>query len=222
MLPPVGKSRSGLERFMRGLSTAKRILAASGILLIAFAVSAVAGSNLYYKVALHVVSSTERTCESGRPDIHDCDGINTTYQGCGEFDVFPVFFDLVEVRRIEYALIWPVEWGTCAFTACAGDNVIGDIVSAGDGIAHEWTGCRQAQILIPGYARFSASTSPGIVALGTNPTTGFLGVTDCQGNSDLAIGVSAAGVCGIPGEDPCDCGCDSGQRTWGAIKSMFR
>ena len=184
--------------------------------------AALAGSNLYYKAALHVTPHEERTCTTGRPEITDCAEIATVYPGCDDFDVFPVFFDLVEVGRVEYGLSWPVQWGDCVFTPCAGDNIIGDIVSSGDGIAHEWDQCYQAEIVIPGYAWFSSPVTPGQIVLTTDPLTGFLGATDCDGARDFAIGLAASGVCGMPGEDPCDCGCGSEPRTWSAIKSMFR
>jgi hypothetical protein len=181
-----------------------------------------AGSNLSYKAALHVMPHEERMCTSGWPEITDCSGINTVYAGCGDFDVFPVFFDLVEIGRIEYALAWPAAWGDCVFTPCAGDNITGGIVSSGDGIAHEWNECHQAEIVIPGYAWFSSPVTPGQIVLTTNPLTGFLGATDCTGTRDLAIGLAASGVCGMPGDDPCSCGCGSEPHTWGGIKTLFR
>jgi hypothetical protein len=181
-----------------------------------------AGSNLYYKAALHITPHEARTCDTGWPEITDCADINTVYAGCEDFDVFPVFFDLVEVRGIEYALTWPAGWGDCAFTSCAGDRTIGGITASGDGIAHEWDQCLQTEIFIPGYAWFSSPVGPGQLVLAPNPNTGFLGVTDCDGTRDFAIGLAASGVCGIPGEDPCDCGCASEPRTWSELKSMFR
>lgn len=184
--------------------------------------TAVGGGNLNYKAALHVTPHAERTCEAGWPEIADCNGINTVYPGCGDFDVFPVFFDLAEVGRIEYALVWPAAWGECVFTPCAGDNITGSIFSPGDGIAHEWNQCYQADIVIPGYAWFSSPVTPGQLILTTNPLTGFLGATDCAGTRDFAIGLAASGVCGMPGEDPCSCGCASQPHSWSEIKSMFR
>jgi hypothetical protein len=183
---------------------------------------ATAGSNLFYKAALHVVPHEERTCEAAWPEITDCAQVNTTYEGCYDFDVFPVFFDLVEVGRLEYGMSWPAGWGDCLFTACAGDRTLGGIVSPGDGIAHEWDECHQAEIVVPGYAWFSSTVTPGQIVLVANPSTGFFGATDCDGARDFAIGVAASGVCGIPGEDPCTCGCGVEASTWSEIKTMFR
>jgi hypothetical protein len=195
---------------------------AAALLSLVLAGVALAGSNLYYKAALHIVPHEERTCAAGWPDISDCAEINTVFEGCGDFDVFPVFFDLAEVGRLEYGLGWPVEWGDCVFIPCAADQVTGDIVSAGDGIAHDWDQCHRAEVVIPGYAWFASPVTPGQVVLTPNPSTGFLGATDCNGTRDFAIGLAASGVCGIPGEDACDCGCASEPSTWSGLKSMFR
>ena len=201
---------------------ARTTLLTSTALIFLLSGIALAGSNLSFKAALHIVPHEERTCISGWPEITDCSEINTVYPGCDDFDVFPVFFDLAEVRRIEYGLAWPAAWGDCAFTPCAGDNITGAIVSPGDGIAHEWDACRQAEIVVPGYAWFSSMSTPGQIVLTVNPLTAFLGATDCAGTRDFAIGLAASGVCGMPGDDPCSCGCGSEAHTWGGIKSMFR
>ncbi len=210
-----------MDRDQRRLRLVRGTLSAAAFLSLLFS-TALAGSNLYYKAALHVLPHESRTCTAAWPVITACAGITTAHPGCGDFDVFPVFFDLVEVGRIEYGLTWPAQWGDCVFTPCAGDNVVGGIVSPGDGIAHEWDRCFQAEIVIPGYAWFSPTVTPGQITLATNPLTGFLGATDCDGVRDFAIGLAASGVCGIPGEDPCACGCASEPRTWSGIKSMFR
>jgi hypothetical protein len=211
-----------MEQTQRRIGLIQIALLATIFLSLFLPGAAAAGSNLYYKAALHVMPHDERTCTTAWPEIADCAEIATVYAGCDDFDVFPVFFDLTEGRRIEYALSWPAQWGDCVFAPCAGDNIIGNIVSPGDGIAHEWDQCYQAEIVIPGYAWFSSPVTPGQIILATNPLTGFLGVTDCDGARDFAIGLAASGVCGIPGEDPCDCGCASEPLTWSELKSMFR
>ena len=211
-----------MEMTIRDIRLIQMALTTTASLSLLLSGTVMAGSNLYYKAALHVTPHEERTCEAGRPEITACSEIATVHPGCDDFDVFPVFFDLAEAMRIEYALSWPAAWGDCVFTPCAGDNIIGGIASPGDGIAHEWDQCYRAEIVIPGYAWFSSPPTPGQIILTTNPLTGFLGVTDCDGARDFAIGLAAAGVCGMPGEDPCDCGGASEPRTWSEIKSMFR
>jgi hypothetical protein len=214
--------REVADQVRKGKRMIKKAVSLALILTLGLSGTVLAGSNLYYKVALHVMPHEDRTCDTNWPAISDCTGINTVYDGCSDFDVFPVFFDLEEVQRIEYALGWPADWGDCVFTACAGDNIIGNIVSAGEGIVHEWSQCHQNQIVITGYAWFDSPVTPGQLVLIPNPATGFLGVTDCEGRKDFAIGLAASGVCGIPGEDPCDCGCASEPSTWSEIKSLFQ
>jgi hypothetical protein len=211
-----------MEQANRRRPSKSAILFIAVVLTLLLSGTLLAGSNLSYKAALHVIRHDERTCTSGWPEIADCGGINTAYPGCDDFDVFPVFFDLTEVERIEYGLSWPVAWGACVYTPCAGDAIAGGIVLPGDGIAHDWDQCYQADMVIPGYATFSSPVTPGQIVITANPLTGFLGATDCGGTRDLSVGLAAAGVCGIPGEDPCSCGCGSELNTWGAVKSMFR
>lgn len=218
------ESRTGdiMEPIRRHRYIAQMILLAVAVVSLLLAGTVLAGNNLYYKAALHIAPHEERTCEAGWPEIADCTEINTVFPGCDDFDVFPVFFDLAEARRLEYGLSWPAQWGDCVFMSCAGDHTTGSIVSTGDGIAHEWDQCHQAEVVVTGYAWFSSPVAPGQLILIPNPQTGFLGATDCDGTRDFAIGLAVSGVCGIPGDNPCDCGCASEPRTWSELKSMFR
>jgi hypothetical protein len=88
-------------------------------------------------------------------------------------------------------------------------------------MAHEWNECQQVWGVIAGYAWFDAPPVPGIIVPSVNPASGGFGVTDCSGSWDLAIGTASSGVCGFPGDDPCDCGCPSNSRTWSEIKALF-
>jgi hypothetical protein len=220
LLPPIEENAMGL--ISRYTWPVLMLVLATACMSIVFPASSMAGSNLYCKAALHVTSHEERTCDAGWPAIAECGDINTVFPGCDDFDVFPVFFDLAEVSRLEYALSWPAAWGDCVFIPCAGDHMAGGIASPGDGIAHEWDQCHLAEVVIPGYAWFSSPVTPGQIVLTANPATGFLGATDCNGTRDFVIGLAASGVCGIPGEDPCSCGCTSDLHTWGEIKRLFR
>jgi hypothetical protein len=154
--------------------------------------------------------------------ITDCADIVTSYGGCGEFDAFPVFFQLAEASMIEYGLNWPPDWGSCVYASCTGDNVIGDIVRPGDGMIHEWNDCQEVWGVIAGYAWFDAPPAPGVIVPTVNPVSGRFGVTDCNGSWDLAIGTASSGVCGVPGDDPCDCGCPADPKTWSEIKALFK
>ena len=184
--------------------------------------SASAGRNPDLKIAIHVVPHEDRSCGGPWPRITDCSEISSTYEGCDGFDVFPVFYDVSEVKRIEYGLTWPPGWGSCTFTACGGDIVTGDIVSPGDGVVHEWNECQFGWSLVPGYARFGPPAFPASVAPTSSSVTGSLGATDCHGEWNTPAGIASAGVCGVPGEDPCACGCGVDASSWSAIKAIFR
>jgi hypothetical protein len=179
------------------------------------------GQNFQVKAALHVLPHEDRDCSTDFFNDTATTEIYTTYEGCGGFDVFPVFFDLVEVTRLQYGLTWPSDWGTCVFTPCAGDQVEGAISSPGDGVTHMWDVCYETSVVVTGFAWFGPVAPPATISLTVNPTASFIGPTDCSGSSDFLIGLAAAGVCGIPGEDPCDCGCPVDPQTWGAIKRLF-
>jgi hypothetical protein len=200
----------------------KRLTTVAILVVLVLATGALAGSNANYRFAVHIMPHETRTCSSNMPVITDCTQIVTTYGDCGEFDAFPVFYELTEVSRIEYGLKWPASWGSCIYTACAGDNVQGDIVWPGDGVIHEWNECQTFWGVVAGYAWFGPPAEPGIIVPTVNPGSGIFGVTDCQGSRDLAIGSASSGVCGIPGDDPCTCGCRSGSRTWSEVKALFK
>jgi len=191
------------------------------LLVMVMAASALAGKNSDYRFSIHIMPHEERTCSTNMPVITDCTDIETSYEGCGEFDAFPVFYQLAEVSRIEYGLTWPASWGSCVYTSCAGDNVTGDIVLPGDGMVHEWNDCQTFWGVIAGYAWFDAPPAPGIIVPTISSVSGTFGATDCDGSRDLAIGIASSGVCGIPGDDPCDCGCPVEPKTWSAIKALF-
>lgn len=200
----------------------RRTLSIVFTLIFMVATSALAGKNANYRFAVHIMPHETRTCSSNMPVITDCTEIVTTYSDCGEFDAFPVFYELTEVSRIEYGLNWPATWGSCIYTPCAGDNVLGDIVSPGDGMVHEWNECQTLWGMVAGYAWFGAPAAPGIIVPTVSPVSGVFGVTDCDGSRDLAVGISSSGICGMPGDDPCTCGCISETKTWSAVKVLFQ
>jgi hypothetical protein len=183
--------------------------------------SALAGANDYHKVAIHILPHEDRSCSENFPIISQCPDIIHTYLGCDDIDVFPVFFDLAEVSAIEYGLVWPIAWGDCIYTTCAGDVITGTIVSPGDGVLHEWHTCHPGPVIIPGYAWIGSTDPPAGLAPVPHPGTGFIGTTDCDGVKDVPIGIYSGGVCGVPGDDPC-CACGTKKLTWGEIRLMFR
>ncbi len=199
-----------------------RLIAIGVLLVLVITSMAVAGRNSNYRFAVHIMPHETPTCSSNMPEITDCTDIVTSFNDCVEFDAFPVFYELTEVSRIEYGLNWPASWGSCVYTPCAGDNVTGDIVWPGDGMVHEWNDCQTFWGVIAGFAWFAAPPEPGIIIPTVSSVSGAFGATDCDGSRDLAIGTASSGVCGIPGDDPCTCGCVSEPKTWSAVKALFK
>ncbi|MFH1313840.1 MAG: hypothetical protein ABIJ00_11530 [Candidatus Eisenbacteria bacterium] len=198
-----------------------RIYVLAALLCVLLSAAGFAGSNEKHKVALHILPHESRSCSENFPVIEQCPGIIHTYLGCGEIDVFPVFFDLIEVTALEYGLTWPAVWGNCVYTACGGDVINGNIASPGDGISHQWSSCRQVPVIIPGYAWVGIQGLGGGIAPVAHPGTGLIGTTDCDAGKDVPLGIYSAGVCGVPGDDPC-CLCGTRKTTWGEIRMIFR
>jgi uncharacterized repeat protein (TIGR01451 family) len=161
----------------------------------------VGGGNPAAKVAVHVMPhDAHRTCNSGVPEAVICLDINTTYEGCGDMDVFPVFYDVSEYLGVEYGLDWP---GTesCTFTHCS-DLRIGEIVWPGDGISQVWFSCQPGPTAIPGWG-WIYTTEPGLVSVAPHPYAQEVHILDCLEALDQPIYRASAGVCGFPGDDPC-------------------
>jgi uncharacterized repeat protein (TIGR01451 family) len=173
-------------------------------LVAAFSQTTLAGSNPTHKIAVHVMPHGA-TCK-GLPSFETCSDIQTTYPGLGDIDVVPVFFDLVEFTVVEFGLTWPTEWGTMAYTRCAGDMAVGEIVEPGGGTATVWTTCQQAWSVAHGHGWLTASV-PGTVTAVANPATGDYGTVDCDLGGldpyDPPLVVLAARVGGGLGDDPC-------------------
>lgn len=159
-----------------------------------------AGHNAGAKVAVHVLPHDNRTCADEFPVISYCGDIITTYEGCGDVDFFPVFFGLVEFTGAEYGMIWAGS-GSCLFTSCS-DLTIGEINWSGDGISHTWFDCHVGSEIIPGWGWISCG-EPGAICVVEHPGSQALIVTDCQFLEDPAVMSFCAGVCGVPGMDPC-------------------
>jgi hypothetical protein len=182
------------------------------------------GVNSDHKLAIHL-KAHPTSCGSGFPSFASCSAITTTYPGCGDVDVVPVFFDLVEVTAVELALEWPREWGSMSWVRCKGDIDVGGIVRSGDGTAIAWTACERAWSIAPGFGWLTAYT-PGVVRAVPHPSTGDYGVVDCGRMPDQVYDYpkwepGVAGVCGATGDNPC-VPKGGAETTWGGIKSIFR
>jgi len=191
--------------------------------LLVFLVSACRAGDEDVKVAIHVQAHhADQTCEN-LPALEGCGDFVTTYSGCGDIDVFTVFFDFEGLRVTEWALDWPAEWGSGITTHC-GLLSINDIIMPGDWISLAWGDCQPGPTKISAWTLLDANT-PGRVDPIPRPVYGtlppFLGILDCDFMEVDVICVFGAGVCGDFGDDPC--GPSAAEpTTWGGIKNMFR
>jgi hypothetical protein len=196
------------------------------VALVAASAYAGMGSNPSNKVALHV-KSHPTSCAEGYPVFLDCLSIQTTYPGCGDVDVMPVFYDLVEFTAVEFGLAWLHDpSASMLWTRCKGDAAVGTIVHSGDGTMITWTACQVAYSIAPGFGWLTVG-GPEFIRLDNYPVTHRCGVTDCQappGPYFDCSGVSGAGVCGLVGDDPCRPvdPSETVPTTWGAIKALVR
>jgi uncharacterized repeat protein (TIGR01451 family) len=164
--------------------------------------TASAGNNWNIKVAVHVLPHDDfRTCSQNFPGISDCHGILTTHSGCGDVDVFPVFFDIEEYLGVEYGLSWPGS-GSCTFRSCS-DLHIGDITWSGNGISQVWFACKLGSAVIPGFGWIDL-TQPARICVIPHPETGLINILDCWDDVDQPVAAFCAGVCGEAGDDPCE------------------
>jgi hypothetical protein len=204
--------------FWKGEKQMKKVLVAAVALTLVLSAVAFAGNNTAAKVAIHVrAHNAKLACALATP-IEDCTGVVTT-EPTFSVDAFPVFYDLVEFKGVEYGLCWPAWAYSAAFNNCA-DLVIGAIAWPGDGASHAWFEC-QYGVAVPSFVWLYAD-GPGMICPCPDPTTGLISVLDCAEGLDSPCGVFCAGVFGEVGDDPCDAGASATeQSTWGGIKSIF-
>lgn len=197
------------------------------IAIIGMATSVTGGINESAKVAVHLVPyDCNRACSRNFPEFTDCSDINTTYCGCGNIDFFPVFFDLVEYRGLEYAVEWP-GLCSCVFSTCSYCQ-IGEIVWPGDGISQVWLDCRQHGVAVPGWGWITVDV-PGQVCVVPHPMTGNITIAGCElpaetDDLDFPTAAFCGGVCGARGQNPCGGPPEQATvaTTWGSIKRVFK
>jgi hypothetical protein len=193
------------------------------VTLVATAVEA--GQNWNNKIAVHV-KSHPTSCAEGYPSFLDCTSIQTTWAGCGDADVMPVFYELIEFTSVEFGLSWWFDPTlSMVWTRCKGDAAAGTITHSGDGTVITWAACQVAYSVVPGYGWLTVS-GPEIVSPDLNPVTRRCGVIDCQVSPgpyfDWSLGWYSAGICGPVGDDPCAPADAVEPSTWGAIKALLR
>lgn len=176
-----------------------RLLGLLGVALCLLASAAHSGQNPNYKIAVHIEAlNSKRTCDD-LPVIEYCYDIMWTYIGCGDVDVFPVYFDLYGFTAIQYRLVWPEEWGSGVHNHCA-DLCIGDIRRAGDAVALAWRECQIYPCFIPGWISLTATT-PGKVKV--EGWDWEILITDCNYQEDEPFLVFDGGICGMEGDATC-------------------
>lgn len=209
---------------------AKRFLVALA-LVCTFSTTTLAGQNAGFKVALHVMKHGSRTCTRSFPVLTSCRDIVTTYTpesyppmpNTDDIDVFPIFFNLAQVRALQYGLTWPLDWCSGAYQACA-DLSVGAIQWPGDGVVSSWNTCRVTPLIIAGFC-WLCPTTLGIVELVSfpwDPDPRPVAVCDCQdpAQTDYPVAVYRVGV-GVPGDNPCE-PMENKPSTWGQIKATFK
>jgi hypothetical protein len=154
-------------------------------------------------VAVHLVKSTMRNCESSSP-LPALEDVNTTYGGVGEVDALIILYNFTETRGFSLALSWPEAWGTGRWSDC-GDLNIGEISDSGDPAAMIWNGCiSDSMPLLIGWITLTVS-SPGIINILPAPNEGVVAILNCD---EVAPAVSEAmivlrgGAGGLKGDDP--------------------
>jgi hypothetical protein len=198
--------------------------AAMVVLAVLTATAAYAGDNPGHMLAIHV-KSHPTSCTEGYPSFPTCDAIQETYAGCGEVDIIPVFYDLVEFTGVEFGIIWShFPSVSMVWTRCDGDASVGTIAHPGDGTVITWSTCQAGPSVAPGYGWLAISGAEYVCPAG-NPVTGRYGVNDCSPtlgpDFDWSVGYSCAGTCGFVGDDPCR-PVTARPSTWGAIKGIFK
>jgi hypothetical protein len=197
----------------------RRILLIAFCFVLLLSTAVLAGYNPNGKVAIHVrAHSAKAGCNYGT--IIDCHDIVYTMTSA-EVDAFPVFFDLTEYRGCEYAITWPIGWGSAAFTSCS-DFVIGSITNRGQGASHTWTGDCKTGVMVPSFLWLYTGSSGTICPVG-HPQHGFIYTLDCHENKEAVWTTrwGCAGINGAAGMDPCTDLEPVTPTTWSGIKTLF-
>ncbi len=195
-----------------------RVLVIAIALTLALCAMAFAGANPDAKIAIHVRNHNAKAACTITPAIVTCADVVTT-NATGNFDAFPVFFDLTEYQGVEFGVTWPVWAYSADFTNCA-DLVIGEIKNPGDGSSHAWTTC-QYGVAAPCFLWMYADAGGGMICPIPHPIAGAISIVDCAEGVDTPMCIFCAGVYGMVGDDPC-APTATEPSSWGEIKGMFR
>jgi hypothetical protein len=185
------------------------------------------------KMALHIEPHAQRSCQKAAtlPTITTRGDFDYDWTvGGGEMDVFVYVFQYNRFQGAEFALMWPSDWGSTAFTACA-DLAIGSIVDPGDGISLAWNTCQSRAVtgkhFYPlGWAWLADPTTSAQIRIWDHPQGGHVnifvgGCADSVEGDDLfnPDSVFYAAVDSVPYSGPPVYAVKP--TTWGSIKAIF-
>jgi hypothetical protein len=193
-----------------------RILAIVLTLMLVCAAVVTAGTNPNVKAVVHVQAYNAKASCATVPVFTSCEDF-VTVLGDASIHALPVFFDAAGITGAEYALTWPGGY-SAGWTDCA-DFAIGGIAFSGDSISQTWSTCQMGWAVVCGLAWIYPGA--GYICMVPHGESGFIGVTDCDFQPDVPVGIFCAGVGGETGDDPCTPTATE-PTTWGGIKSMFR
>lgn len=189
--------------------------------LVTMSSGALAGHNITAKIAIHA-KAHGTSCTEGFPSFNDCNDMITTWHDCGDVDVIPVVYDVVEYMSVRLALDWSAEWGSMQWTRCGGSSATGDLVHPGDHTAIAWDDCQYTWAIAAGYG-WLHTTSQGYIC-GYDSQFNKCMVLDCDPSYpswDIVCPTCSA-ICGFyVGDDPCVAWSRIDKTTWGAIKAVF-
>jgi uncharacterized repeat protein (TIGR01451 family) len=183
------------------------------------------------KIAVHI-RAHPTACTKGYPAFANCASVTYTYEGGGDIDAFPVFYDLSGYIVTECGMTWPeAVWGSGSWTLCKGDLSIGSITHSAQnplqdatcGVVIAWSTCQSTLMVAPGFV-WLAATTPARICPAPSGNGGAWGIVDCRQDPIYWIAGAAfcAGVLGMAGDDPCPPLTRVQPTTWGSIKAMFK
>ena len=191
------------------------------LLVLAVAMSCVAGTNPNAKMGVHIMTHSAKMSCSSLPTLVSRDDLVRQWDSTSgtSLDAIIYLWGYTEFQGAEFAMLWPEEWGTAAFTPC-GDLVIGGISTPSDsGISMTWLAC----IDTPGFHGVGYAwiygTSPGDIGIRGHSEHDEVKVLDCSEGTDIPDTVFWGAVDQTPIEGP---PVSTVPTTWGKIKGLFR
>lgn len=189
-------------------------------LVLVVAMSCLAGDNPSVKMAVHIKAHSAKMNCGTLPAISAREELAREWDsGSGEsVDAIVYLWGFTEFLGVEFAMLWPPEWGSASFTPC-GDLVIGGISAPSDsGISMTWLACQNT----PGFQgvgwAWIYATSAGDIGIRGHTQHDEVKVLDCAEGIDIPDTVYWGAVDQDPIEGPPAATLPT---TWGKVKSLF-